>query len=109
MEKVKKMIDEGHVVLVGEVRGAKAEVVRYVSKRTGQKEAFVKVTYVAELPGSAVPVLVEQVVSDQELDPSTVKIATVKGKWYAFALASLSFERGTGKARMLPLSEPVAL
>lgn len=109
MDKVKTMIDEGKVVLVGEVRGAKAEVVRYVSKKTGQKQAFTKITHVVELPNGSTPVLVEQVVSDQEVDPSIVKIGAVKGKVYAFALAALAFERGLGKARMIPASEPVAL
>lgn len=109
MEKIMKLINQGKVVLVGESRGAKAEVVSYVSKKTGQKQAFTKVTHVVEPLGGGVPLLVEQVVSDQAVDLTSVKLTVEKGKSYAFSLGSLAFERGMGKARMQPSTEPVAV
>jgi len=107
MEKIVKMIEEGRLVLVGESRGAKPDVVRSVSKRTGQKEAFTKVVHVVEPLGGGVPVLVEQRVADTEVDPSTVKITVTKGQRYAFEIATLAIERGMKQARMMPGVEPV--
>ncbi|MEY4300407.1 MAG: hypothetical protein RIR25_1643 [Verrucomicrobiota bacterium] len=107
MEKIIEMIQAGRVLLIGESRGAKPDVVRYVSKRTGQKEAFTKVVHVVEPLGGGVPVLVEQRAADTEVDPSTVKITVKKGQRYAFEIATLSIERGMKQARMVPGVEPV--
>lgn len=109
MENILKMIQEGRVLIVGESRGAKVDVVRYVSKRTGQKEAFTKVVHVVEPLGGGVPVLVEQRAADTEVDPSTVKITVKKGQQYAFEVASLANDRGVKQARMVPNVEPVAI
>lgn len=107
MDKIIEMIQSGRVLLVGESRGAKPDVVRYVSKRTGQKEAFTKVVHVVEPLGGGVPVLVEQRAADTEVDPSTVKITVKKGQRYAFEIATLTIERGMKQARMVPGVEPV--
>ncbi len=107
MQKVIEMIQEGRVVLVGESRGAKVDVVRYVSKRTGQKEAFTKVVHVVEPQGGGVPVLVEQRAADTEVDPSTVKITVKKGQRYAYEIVTLAIERGMRQARLAAGVEPV--
>jgi len=109
MEKLIEAIKQGRILLVGECRGARVEVIKYVDKKTGQKNAFTATTYLVERPGVMDSVMISQQVGDGELDVSTVKVTTQKGKTYAFELSGLEKVRGVVKARMPAGVEPLPL
>ena len=107
MEKLIEAMKQGRILLVGECRGARTDVVKYVDKRTGQKSAFTATTYLVERPGMMESVMISQQVGDGELDVSTVKVNVQKGKTYAFELSGLEKVRGVVKARMPAGAEPL--
>ena len=109
MEKLIEAIKQGRILLVGECRGSRAEVIKYVDKKTGQKNAFTAITYLVERPGMMESVMISQQVGDGELDVSAIKLNTQKGKTYAFELSGLEKVRGVVKARMPAGVEPLAL
>lgn len=109
MEKLMEAMKQGRILLVGECRGARVEVIKYVDKKTGQKNAFTAMTYLVERPGVMDSVQISQQVGDGELDVSAVKVTTQKGKMYAFELSGLEKVRGVTKARMPAGVEPLPL
>jgi hypothetical protein len=52
-------------------------------------------------------VMISQQVGDGEIDVSTVKVTTQKGKMYAFEISNLEKVRGVTKARMPAGVEPL--
>jgi hypothetical protein len=108
MEKLIEAIKQGRIFLVGEFRGARVEVIRYVDKKTGQATAFTSITYLVERSGAAESVMISQQVGDGAIDAATVKVSAQKGKTYAFELSGLERVRGVTKARMPSGVEPLA-
>ncbi len=51
--------------------------------------------------------MISQQVGDGEIDVSTVKVTTQKGKMYAFEISNLEKVRGVTKARMPAGVEPL--
>ena len=100
MEKLIEMLKQGRIFLVGEFRGSRVEVIRYVDKKTGQANTFTSMTLVVERIGGAESVLVTQQLGDGVVDAATVKVNAQKGKQYAFELSGLEKVRGVLKARM---------
>ncbi|PTX93831.1 hypothetical protein DB345_19840 [Spartobacteria bacterium LR76] len=109
MEKLIEAIKQGRIFLVGECRGARPEVIRYVDKKTGQAVAFTVIVYLVERPGVMESVLITRQVSNTETDPNTIKIGVQKGKTYAFELSGFERIRGVVKARMAAEAEPLPL
>lgn len=109
MDKLMEAIKQGHIFLVGECRGARTEVIRYVDKKTGQAAGFTATTYLVERPGVMESTMITQQVGDDKIDPSTVKHTVQKGKMYAFEISGLEKVRGVLKARMPAGVEPLAL
>ncbi|MEO6053703.1 MAG: hypothetical protein ABIP97_06810, partial [Chthoniobacterales bacterium] len=60
MENLIKPMKEGKVFLLGECRGARVEVVRYVDKKTGQANSFTAITYLVERAGGMESVMISQ-------------------------------------------------
>ena len=100
MEKLIEMMKQGKVFLVGECRGFRIEVVRYVDKKTGQAEAFTVANFLAELSGSLEVAMISQQVGRGEVDPASVKITAQKGKVYAFEITGMERIRGVLRVRM---------
>ena len=109
MEKLIEAMKQGKVFLVGECRGSRVETIKYVDKKTGQAAAFTATNYLVERSGVMESVLISQQVGNGEIDPSTVKVTTQKGKFYAFELSGLEKVRGVLKARMPAGVEPLPL
>lgn len=107
MEKLIEAIKQGRIFLMGEFRGARVEVIRYVDKKTGQATAFTSTTYLVERVGVAESVMISQQVGDGPIDPTTIKVMAQKGKTYAFELSGLEKVRGVTKARMPAGVEPL--
>jgi hypothetical protein len=107
MEKLIEAIKQGRILLVGECRGSRVEVIRYVDKKTGQAAAFTSTTYLVERAGVVESVMITQQVGDGVVDVSTVKVSAQKGKTYAFELSGLEKVRGVLKARMPAGVEPL--
>lgn len=103
------MLKQGKILLVGECRGAKPEVVRYVDKKTGQSCAFTTIKYVVEREGGMESVQISQFIKNAEIDLATVKVQAQKGKAYAFELSGLEMKSGFLKAKMPVESVPVPL
>jgi len=98
---------QGKVFLVGECRGSRVEVIRYVDKKTGQAQAFTATNYLVERSGSLEVAMISQQVGNGEIDPATVKVTAQKGKFYAFELSGMEKVRGVLKARMPSGIEPL--
>ena len=109
MEKLIEMLKQGKILLVGECRGAKPEVVRYVDKKSGQASAFTSIKYLVERAGGTESVQVSQFVKNAEIDLSTVKVQATKGKTYAFELSGLETKGGFLKAKMPAEAVPVPM
>lgn len=107
MEKLIEAMKQGKVFLVGECRGSKTEVVRYVDKKTGQAMAFTATQFLVERPGSLESVMISQQVGDGSIDPAIIKVNAQKGKFYAFELSGMEKVRGVLKARMPSGIEPL--
>ncbi len=109
MEKLIELLKQGKILLVGECRGGKAEVVRYVDKKTGQASAFTSIKYLVERAGGTESVQVSQFLKNEALDPAAVKVPVQKGKTYAFELSGLEMKAGFLKAKMPMEAAPIAL
>jgi len=109
MEKLIELVKQGKILLVGECRGGKAEVVQYVSKKTGQALAFTSMKYMVERAGGTESVQVSQFLKNEALDLATVKVTVQKGKSYAFELSGLEMQGGFLKAKMPMEAVPIPL
>jgi len=109
MEQLIEHLKQGKILLIGECRGAKPEVVRYVDKKTGQASAFTSMKYMVERASGMESVQVSQFLKNEELDPSTVKVTVQKGKTYAFELSGLEARGGFLKAKMPMEAVPIPL
>jgi len=109
MEKLIEAMKQGKVFLIGEFRGAKTDVIRYVDKKTGQASAFTATNYLVERPGALEVAMISQQVGDGTVDPTTIKVTAQKGKVYAFELSGMERVRGVFKARMPQGAEPLPI
>jgi hypothetical protein len=100
---------QGKVFLVGECRGFKTEVVRYVDKKTGQTDAFTATNFLVERPGTLEVAIISQQVGRGEIDPTTVKVTAQKGKFYAFEVSGMEKVRGVLKVRMPAGIDPLPI
>lgn len=107
MEELIELMKQGKVFLVGECRGFRTEVIRYVDKKTGQAQAFTATNYLVERPGGLEVAMISQNVGHGEIDPATVKVTAQKGRLYAFEVSALEKVRGVLKARMVAGIEPL--
>ncbi len=107
IDKITKAMLQGKIFLVGECRGAKVEVVRYVDKKTGQSCAFTSLKILVERADGTETVQVSQFLARGEMDPQTVKIPTERGKAYAFELSGLESRSGFLSAKMQQEASPI--
>ena len=109
MEKLIELLKQGKILLVGECRGGKPEVVRYVDKKTGQACAFTSMKFMVERAGGMESVQVSQFLKTEALDLGAVKVTVQKGKTYAFELSGLENVRGVLKAKMPMEAVPIPI
>ena len=107
MEKILEVLRHGKPLVVGECRGAKPEVVKYVDRKTGQAASFTSMKYLVEINGGMQAVQISQAIGDGELDLANVKIPVQKGKTYGFELMSMEMRSGVVVAKMPPGAQPI--
>jgi hypothetical protein len=90
-----RQILRGRLLLVGEFRGARAELAGFVDKRTGDAISYVRAIYLLECACRGV--VDRAVIRKKLLDiekPEDVLFPYEKGKIYVFSLESFKMERG---------------
>jgi hypothetical protein len=94
-EELLRLALHGHLLLVGEFRGARAESAGYVDKRTGEAIAYVRCIYLIECVcrGNIDRCLIYQKRADVE-DPELVNFPYDRGRRYVFRLEGFKLERG---------------
>jgi hypothetical protein len=106
------LVLHGHLIVAGEFRGVRTEVVGWVDRKTGLKNLFLRVTYVVErhlLRGMELA-MISRAFPEPHPDPAPITAAVVKGRWYMFEVVSVNRDKnGIVSAKMEPGVDPVVL
>jgi hypothetical protein len=89
------LILRGHLIVVGEYRGGRAEAAGYVDQRTGEAIKYVRAIFLVECRCRGV---IDRAIIRQKRvgieNPEEVAFPLEKGKHYAFFLEGFKIERG---------------
>lgn len=104
-----RRVMRGELLIVGEFRGARAEVAAYVDKRTGDAISEIRATYLIECAcrGDLDRSLIHRKLGGFK-NAEDVLLPQEKGKPYVFFLDSFKWERG-GLSGWMPDREPEPL
>jgi hypothetical protein len=93
----------GHLLLVGEFRGGRADKITVVDKRSGLKQVRVLLTYIVEVAMDRAMGVVKLTWRAPEAvtDPAQVIIGLEKGRRYAFELDGYKREHGIASGYLL--------